>query len=475
MARAVNPQISFADLEFQKQGVALDDTLRTISDFLAEHGELVERVRQDLVRGLKNGRTGRNGLSAESVLRSLVLKRIKNWDLRELRERIHDSYTLREFTGFFSNPVPKHDAFARAYSRLRPETFRAVNQAMIEAVVAMGIEDGKKLRVDTTVAETDIHHPTDSTLLWDTVRVVSRLVRKLCAILPAARQGFHDRTRRARRRMAEISRMDRQERPRRQRRKYKELIRITEEVMASARAVVAKTEAVEGLEPLQALAVDTLREQIVLYCGRGGRVVDQSRRRVLQGEQVPAEEKIFSIFEEHTDMIKRGKVDKPVEFGHKIFLAESARGFITDYLVLPGNPCDEKQVEPSLQRHQERFKAVPELYAADRGFYSQDNVERCERLQVKLVCIPSRGQKSTERQLFEKTDAFKKGQRFRAGIEGRISVLFRGRGMKRCLNEGEERFETFVAAAVLANNLLVLAALLKKKRRPKRMTRRRAA
>ena len=154
----------------------------------------------------------------------------------------------------------------------------------------------------------------------------------------------------------------------------------------------------------------------------------------------------------------------PVEFGHKVFLAESAKGLITQYEVLKGNPSDEVHVVPSLKRHQRTFRCAPELYAADRGFYSERNVTACECGAVTTVCIPQRGgSKTPERDAFEKSAAFKKGQKFRAGAEGRISVMFRGRGMKRCLAEGREHFELFVGAAVLANNLMAIAAQLNKR------------
>lgn len=158
--------------------------LRSIAQFIEEHAELVEMVRRDLLRGLKNPDTGRNGLTGQEVLRSLTLMRVKNWDYRELRERIADGYTLRHFTHFNSKPVPKHDAFNRAFNRLTPATLEAINDSVVRAGVALGLEDGKKLRVDTTVVETDIHHPTDSTLLWDVVRVITRLVRRLSKLVP---------------------------------------------------------------------------------------------------------------------------------------------------------------------------------------------------------------------------------------------------------------------------------------------------
>jgi IS5 family transposase len=160
----------------------------------------------------------------------------------------------------------------------------------------------------------------------------------------------------------------------------------------------------------------------------------------------------------------RGKVRTPIEFGHKVFLAESAKGLITQYKVLKGNPSDADHVAPSLKRHKKAFGHAPELYGADRGFFSEQNVASCARSGVSMVCIPQRGGKNApEREAYEKSAAFKKGQRFRAGIEGRISVLSRGRGMKRCLAEGSERFELWVGTAVLANNLMVIAALLTKR------------
>src|SRR5881628_1365329 len=149
-------QITFADLEFLQQGIRLEPLLQKISDFLDDHDDLVELVRLDLERGLKKPETGRQGLTPDQVLRSLILMRVKNWDYRELRERINDGYTLRKFTAFYSQPVPWHNAFNQAFNRLSPATVKRLNDAIIEAAVDDGLEDGKKLRVDTTVVESDI-------------------------------------------------------------------------------------------------------------------------------------------------------------------------------------------------------------------------------------------------------------------------------------------------------------------------------
>jgi IS5 family transposase len=264
--------------------------------------------------------------------------------------------------------------------------------------------------------------------------------------------------------MLAIQRMTTTQRQTQQRGKYRELIGIAEEVVERARRGLRHTRNFRAKDVPSQLALDELRRQIEHYCGLGERVIDQSRRRVLQEEQVPNAEKIYSIFEPHTDLIMRGKVRTPVEFGHKVFLAESAQGLITQYEVLNGNPSDENHVEPSLSRHEATFGSAPQLYGSDRGFFSEKNLAACGRSGVEVVCIPQRGGKKTaEREDYEKSREFKKGQRFRAGIEGRISVLFRGRGMKRCLAEGRERFELLVGAAVFVNNLLIIASLLKKR------------
>src|SRR5438128_1299830 len=447
------------------QGLRLEPLLGAISDFLDDQRDMVERVRRDLVRGLKKPGSGRSGLTPRQILRSLVLMRLKNWDYRELRERIADGLTLRQFTDFYCAAVPKHDAFQRGFIRLTPQTLKAVNDLVVRAAVELGLEDGAKLRVDTTVVQTDIHHPTDNTLLWDVVRVVTRLVGRLAKALELRRiKGFCDRRRSARRRMQAIQRMTTRQRHEQQTATYRVLIGIAEEIVGNARAALEKTGKMRGRDMFADTAIEELRKRIEHFCELGSRVIDQARRRVLDGEQVPNGEKIYSIFEPHTDLIKRGKVRTPIEFGHKVFLAESAQGLITQYEVLKGNPSDEIHVAPSLKRHRRAFRRAPELYGADRGFFSEQNVTACVQGAVNTVCIPQRGGSTTpQRQVYERSAAFKQGQRFRAGIEGRISVLMRGRGMKRCRAEGAERFALFVGAAVLANNLMIVAALLTKR------------
>src|SRR5467141_3564872 len=282
-----------------RQGLRLEPLLQAISDFLDDQKDMIEQVRCDLTRGLKKAETGRNGLTPQQVLRSLVLMRVKNWNYRELRERIADGCTLRQFTDFYCLPVPRHDAFHRGFNRLTPETLKAINDLVVQAAVELGLEDGQKLRVDTTVVQTDIHHPTDNTLLWDVVRVVTRLICHLAKALELRRiKGFRDRRRSARRRMYKIHRMTTRQRQGArswQTATYRELIGIAEEVVASATTALDKTSKLRGNALLAAMTIDALRDQIAHYCGLGERVINQARRRVLDGEQVPYAEKIYSI------------------------------------------------------------------------------------------------------------------------------------------------------------------------------------
>ncbi len=457
-------QVTFADLELRAQGVGLEPLLQLLSDFLDRHEELVELVSGDLRRGLKRPDTGRAGIDALQVLRSFILQRVKNWDLRELRERIADGLTLRLFTGFYAAAVPRHQAFHRAFSRLTPDTMRALNQAVVAAAVAMAMEDGARLRVDTTVVETNIQFPTDSKLLWDCVRVLTRLIERVVKQLPGRSGRFHNRTRFARRRMQELQRMTPLQRRSAQVPTYRALIKVTALVVNNSRAALKAARAVRVAEAAARRDIEQLSQQLQHYAALAERVLSQARRRVLEGAQVGAQEKLYSIFEPHTDLIKRGKTNTPVEFGHKVLLVETGRGLITDYQILDGNPADESQVQPSLRRHLEQFGKPPRLYATDRGFYSPPNVALLNAAGVELESIPQRGgRKTPQRAAYEKSRRFKRAQKFRAGIEGRISVLGRGRGMKRCRLHGRQGFEVLVGAAVLANNLLVIAAYVQRK------------
>lgn len=451
-------QSSFAELEWQAQAIKLEPLLQGLGDFLDDHDELLGLVAHDLRRGLKQPMAGREGLSAVQVLRSFILQRVKDWDLRELRERVADGWSLRQFTGFYAARVPRHQAFHRAFRQLTVESLRALNQAVIAAAVALGIEDGAQLRMDTTVVQTNIQFPTDATLLWDCVRVLTRLAGRIVQQLPSLPERLHNRSRCARRRMQELQRMTPAQRRVEQAPTYRAFLKVTTQVVANARAVAKAAALMLVTDVVAQRKLAQLTTAVESYVAMAERVISQARRRVLEAEQVAAGEKLYSIFEPHTDLIKRGKRNTPVEFGHKVLLAESRAGLVTDYQVLNGNPPDDSLLVAALERHRKLFSRVPKRCAADRGFYSAANLAWTAAAGIELMSAPQRGgHKTPERAAHEKSRAFKRAQKFRAGIEGRISVLARGRGMKRCRLHGRPRFELLVGAAVLANNLLKIA------------------
>ena len=289
-------------------------------------------------------------MTATQVLRSLVLMRLKNWDYRELRERIADGLTLHQFTDFYCAPVPKHDACQRGFVRLAPQTLKAVNGLVVRAAVELGLRTVRSC---------------GSTLRWCRLTFIIRPTTRCYGMWSASshawsavwpkrwnydKQGVLRSHTSARRRMYEIQRMTTRQRHEQQTHTYRVLIDIAEEVIGNARAGLDRTRTMRGKDMFIDMAIEELRGQIEHFCGLGDRVIDQARRRVLFGEQVAIDEKIYSIFKPHTDRIKRDKVRTPVEFGHKVFLAESAEGLITQYEVLKGNPPDEVHVTSSLQR-----------------------------------------------------------------------------------------------------------------------------
>jgi len=331
----------------------------------------------------------------------------------------------------------------------------------VKAAKERGLAKGERLRIDATVVSSDIRYPTDGGLLSDAVRVLTRLAKALGELAPKALEGFSDRTRCAKKRAYEIQRLARGNKKTKMRRKYRHLIQVTEEVLEMSAAAVDRVREALPVAPIDALGAEGICVEIAHFAELGRRVVDQTRRRVLFGETVPAQEKIVSLFEPHADIIVRNKAGKPVEFGHKTFLAETEGGWIILYEVVDGNPPDAPWVVPALEKHVVIFDHVPEVFTGDRGFYSRANVNHCEEAGVKTESFPYKGSKRPKyRTPHEKSPKFKQAQGFRNGVEGRISVLVRGRGMGRCPLHGRERFVLFVAAAILANNLKRTAAAM---------------
>ncbi len=423
-------------------------------DRLLEDDVVFNRVKQDLVRRYPNsGTRGRHSTPVEVILRMLIVRRLYNWSYEATERNVSDSLVLRQFCRVYLEAVPDDTTLIRWAGLVGSETLQALNERAVELAKSLRMTRGRKLRTDGTVVETNIRYPTDSGLLADGVRVLSRLMQRAKTVVDGGMEAvdvFRDRSRSAKRLARGITETTRRrgadgERLRKD--AYRRLLKV-------ARASLRQAGKVRKFLDEEAVR---LRSELEHYEGLLHQVVEQTKRRVLQGESVPAPEKVVSIFEPHTSIIKRGKADKDTEYGRKVWLDEVEGGIVSAYRVLVGNPPDEAQLGPLLQRHRELFGKPPRMVAADRGVYSVDNERAAQDVGIKRVVLPKPGGKTKAKEAHERQSWFRQGMRFRAGVEGRISVLKRRGYLGRCRDKGEEGFNRWVGWGVLTANLSTIA------------------
>ena len=416
--------------------------LQMAARILDAHPELGRLVHKDLTGG-RRANTGRPGLSGDQVLRIALLKQIHGLSYRELEFHLQDSAAFRAFVGLGFDEWPRFQTLQDNVKRIRPATWEAIHRTLIHFGREQGIERGERIRADTTVVEANIHEPADSDLLWDGVRVMTRLLRRMARRRPCLRKSFPDRRRAVKRRAYALKfhrrTMD-------VRATYRELIRATEEVCTAARAAVEKAVGAADL----ATPAEGLRQVVPLV----ERVIDQSRRRVLHGERVPASEKIVSIFEPHADILV--KDNRATYYGHKVCLTGGPSSLVLDCVVEDGNPSDSSLVERTLTRHADLFGKVPRQVAMDGGFASKENVERAKALGVEDMAFNKKSGLEVH-EMVRSAWVFRRLRDFRSGIEGVISTLKRAFQMGRCTWRGADSFKAYVWVSVTSFNLIVLA------------------
>lgn len=427
--------------------------LTALDKIITDNPGIVQAIHADITRHVR--KTGREGISAERILRSAVIKQWKNYSYRELAEQLHGSVLLRWFSRFYSEPIPHYTALQKAIKAIGAPTWQQINDLLITYAAGKQIEPGTKLRIDTTVVETNISYPVDARLLWDSIRVLTRLMETTLYVLPEIRFNFAKRTKRAKKLCYAIVMAKGPQAQRRRQKLYRQLLTVAREVVAMANS--CRDHLLLHTTPP---AVGSLHEALTRYLALAHKAIAQCERRVLHGEAVPAAEKIVSLFEEHTDIIKRGKSHCPTEFGHKVLFATGATGLITQYAVFRGNPADNTMLPDILRIHCQHYGAAPDSLSADRRFFSEDNETRATTRGIKNVCIAKPGYRSAARQEFERQPWFRKLKRFRAGIEGVISTLLRRFGLTRCLWKGWESFRSYVGLSVATFNLQKIAALI---------------
>jgi len=431
-------------------------------DKILDDDELFQLIKADLAqRHPHTLETGRHSTPVEVGLRMLAAKRLYQFTYRETEWHVGDSLVLRWFCRLYFEPVPDHTTLNRLALAIKPETLNRFNERITAIATALQVTRGRKLRTDGTVVETNIAYPRDSKLLADGVRVLSRTLKQAKTMLQQttqlAAQTFRDRTRsacRQARQIANYARRRSQCAKAGMKKAYRRLVKVTQASVQQAQTVL------ESLQAQSTQAAKHIIELLETFIPRVEQAVKQTERRVFQQEKVPASEKIVSLFEPHTAVIQRGKAGKDTEFGRKVWLDEVEGGIVTRWQLLEGNPPDTEQWVPAIDHHLERFGKPPKLASADRGVYSPENEAYARRKGVQQVVLPQPGYKSEPRRKHEAQAWFKRGRRFQAGVEGRISVGKRKHGLARCLDHGENGFDKWVGWGFIANNLTVMGRTL---------------
>ena len=400
---------------------------------------------------------GRHSTPVEVILRMLLCKHLYQWSYRETEERVKDSLVLRWFCRVYFQRVPDETTLLRWLHTLRPETLHALNDRVVQLAVQAKVTKGRKLRLDGTCVQTTIHHPTDSGLLVDSVRVLSRVVQRAKALIKeqvkSVKQTCRSRLRTARLLAQTLHRQLRrkgEEKEAQQKALYQKLIETAEQMVRQTRRVVS---ALSQHSEQQAKRLLDQAEQVLPLVER---VIRQTRLRVLEDKKVASGEKVLSLFESHTRAIPRHKGGALVEFGRQVILDEVEGGIVTRYAILE-HPEEHGQAVEAVAHHQEVFEHPPHLVTGDRGVHSADTESKLKEAGVKQIAIPAMGKLSQERQDLEHTRAFRRGYRWRAGIEGRIASLRRDYGWSTCAYHGENGMERWLGMGVLASNLRHIA------------------
>lgn len=431
------------------------DPILAAIDRLLDDEELYQLIRSDLAKRFPQTEvTGRNSTPVEVILRMLAVKRLYQLSYEQTEYQVRDSLVLRQFCRVYLQDEPDDTTLIRWAGLIQPETLEKFNQRVTQLAVQLKVTRGRKLRTDGTVVETNIHPPSDSSLLADSVKVLGRTLRRARQVLAEqAELGqtvFRNRIRSVRRlarQVGEAMRRSGEQAKIEGKTAYRKLIRATDATIAQAQQVLPV------LQKQAAHQAKKLAEILESFLPRAQQVVTQTVRRVLDQEKVPAGEKIVSIFEPHTDIIQRNKAHKPTEYGHKVWLDEVDGGIVTRWDVLAGNPSDDRQWLPSLDHHSERFGKAPQQASADRGVHSPDNERQAQERGVQHVILPQPGRKSEERRQHERQAWFVRGRKWHVGVEGRISVLKRCHELDRCRDHNHDGFEKWVGWGVIAANL----------------------
>jgi transposase, IS5 family len=466
---ARHQQLHFGDGLIAEEVSDLREEWMKHADQVLEDEQLVTAVYEALAKRSPKSRTrGRRGTPAEVVMRLLLLKHIRNWSYEVLEREVRANLVYRDFTRVGAAKAPDCKTMGRWGLALGPETIEKIHARVVEIAQDKQIVQGRKMRLDTTVVETNIHYPTDSNLLGDGVRVLIRAMKRIAEIAGEQGAKLRDRSRSVKLRVLQIGRIVRTKGgPNRERLQqgYEKLLAAVGRVLGQAKRFSGEIAAgvKRSADMTQQAALEGLREELDTFVPRVQQVMRQTKQRIFGGNTHVAE-KLVSIFEPTTEIIRKGKASKPTEFGKLVKIQEGENQLITDYAVYDKRPSDSELVIPALEAHEKKLGCIPRLVAGDAAFYSAKNEAAAHQRGVKRVCIPNRSTKSAERKREQKKPWFKQGQKWRTGCEGRISVLKRRHGLRRCLYKGDSGMKRWVGLGVIADNLHHLGTVLAKRK-----------
>src|SRR5438270_11999036 len=440
-------------LPLAQQAALLKDDLLEPVDHLLDDPLLVDLVRDCLAgRRPASARNGRPGIAPDRLLRCCVLKHLKGWSFRELDRELRSNLIYRRFTRFDAEATPTYSAFSRLFAVLSPEATQQIHHRVVGLAREKGAAPGHKIRIDSTVVESNVHYPSDSTLLGDGIRVLSRALKRMAAKCQAGALEVVHHGRAVKHRLLEISRAAKsltQTSRERMQERYRKLLGLTRGVVREAGQALRRWES-GGLGVVSNwVDMEAQASQLRHFLPLVQKVIAQTEERVLGGNNHVAG-KVLSLFEPHTQVIRKGKAHKPNEFGRLVRIDEVENGIVSNYDIAPNNMADQQQWKPALEGHKHIFDQAPHLAVADRGFWSAANESLAEEIGVKRVVLPGRGRLSRQRATRQKERWFRRGQGWRAGIEARISTLKHRFGMFRAYYKGEIGFERYIGSCVVA-------------------------
>ena len=445
---------------FAEEVAELWEPWMRVVDERLEDEELLDTVYE--AQGKRHAQSrvrGRQQTPAEVALRMLILKHVRNWSYEVLEREVRANVVYRSFCRVGMEKVPDAKTLVRLGPVIGAETIAELQDRIVALAQERGVIEGRKMRVDTTVVETKVHYPTDSGLLNDGARVLTRTMKKIARQAGGLKRKVRDRTRSVGKRVMAIALAVRHkgvEGERKRQREYRQLLRLTRQILNDSRRVLGE---VEALPARRRRSLRGLGERLETMADQVRRVVRQTKARVLGGiTQFP--DKLLSLFEAHTEIVGKGKAAKPNEFGTVVELQEAENQIITHYEVFEKRTSDQRLLLPAIEAHRRKLGRVPGWVAADAGFYSRANEEEAKALGVKYVSVPNRNTRSEQRRRWEKQRWFKRAQAWRTGCEGRISVIKRRHGLDRCRYHGIQGMRRWVGLGVIADNLINIGRYL---------------